>query len=98
MAVLTVVNFDLETLRTEISARRTRSRMTQDDVASALGCSRKWVSRFERGLSVPSFDLVVAYAELFDIGVFVDFGADEADLARPSREIRKSKHLSDASD
>lgn len=65
--------------------------MTQDDVAAALGCSRKWVSRFERGLTGPSFEMVVAYADLMGIGVYLDMEDGIVDLSRPSREIRKSK-------
>lgn len=95
--VLAAVEFDLDVLRTVISDRRTRARVTQDEVASALGCTRKWVSRFERGLSVPSFELVVAYAAFFGVGLFMEIEDDAADLGLPSKEIRKSKDLSDVS-
>jgi DNA-binding XRE family transcriptional regulator len=61
------------------------ARMTQEDAAVAIGCSRKWVSRFERGLSVPNFENVIAYAAMFGIGVYMDTNGRIADLDHPSR-------------
>lgn len=61
--------------------------MTQGDVASAIGCSRKWISRFERGLSVPAFENVIAYAALFGIELYMKMPEREVDLGKPSRRI-----------
>jgi transcriptional regulator with XRE-family HTH domain len=82
-----VVKFDLERLRRAISAERTNARMTQDDIAATIGCSRKWVSRFERGLSVPNFENVIAYAALFRIGIYMDLPNIAADMTIPSKGI-----------
>jgi transcriptional regulator with XRE-family HTH domain len=81
--------FDLERLRTAISVERTNARITQDEVAATIGCSRKWVSRFERGLSVPNFENVIAYASMFGIGIYMDVPARVADLERSSRGVSK---------
>jgi transcriptional regulator with XRE-family HTH domain len=81
--------FDLERLRMVISAERTNARITQDEVAATIGCSRKWVSRFERGLSVPNFENVIAYASMFGIGIYMDIPERVADLDQPSRGISK---------
>ncbi|MCS4088696.1 helix-turn-helix domain-containing protein [Rhizobium sp. BK176] len=81
--------FDLERLRALISAERANARITQDDVAATIGCSRKWVSRFERGLSVPNFENVIAYASMFGIGISMDIPERVPDLELPSRGISK---------
>lgn len=83
--LFSVKKFDLERLRTVISAERTNARLTQDEVAATIGCSRKWVSRFERGLSVPNFENVIAYASMFGIGIYMDLPERVADLELPSR-------------
>ncbi|MBY3432660.1 helix-turn-helix transcriptional regulator [Rhizobium laguerreae] len=81
--------FDLGRLRAAISAERTNARITQDEVAATIGCSRKWVSRFERGLSVPNFENVIAYASMFGIGIYMDIPKTVADLDLPSRGVSK---------
>jgi len=77
--------FDLERLREALSAERARRRMSQEDIAAAIGCSRKWVSRFERGLSVPSFENVLAYAAMFGIGIVMMMPDGAPDMDRPSK-------------
>jgi transcriptional regulator with XRE-family HTH domain len=81
--------FDLERLRAVISAERTNARLTQDEVAATIGCSRKWVSRFERGLSVPNFENVIAYASMFGIGIYMDIPEPTIDFELLSRGISK---------
>jgi len=76
----TVQKFDIETLRSVLADERMNARLTQQEVASSLGCSRKWVSRFERGLSVPSLETVVAYASLFGVSVLMEIPARNSAL------------------
>jgi transcriptional regulator with XRE-family HTH domain len=64
--------FDMERLRNALSAARMAKRLSQEQVATLLGCTRKWVSNFERGVSVPSFETVVAYAALFGIAILIE--------------------------
>ena len=79
--------FNLERLRKAISVERTNARLTQDDVAATIGCSRKWVSRFERGLSVPNFENVIAYATMFGIRIYIDLPTATVDMTTPSKGI-----------
>ncbi len=76
---------NIEDLRVQISTARTKFRMTQQEAAEIIGCNRKWVSNFERGLAGSNLELVMAYARLFDIEFFVSVPADDVDLARKSR-------------
>jgi transcriptional regulator with XRE-family HTH domain len=62
----------LPTLRDAIYTERTRRRMPQDQVAATLGCSRKWVSRFERGAAEPTLSFLVAYAGLMGMRLVMD--------------------------
>lgn len=56
-----------------LANRRKRARITQADIASKIGRSRKWVSEFERGrrAGVPFTD-VIAFANAvgFSVGFF----------------------------
>lgn len=90
-----MVKFEMDALRSAISDRRIHLRMTQDDVANAIGCTRKWVSRFERGIAGTTFDTVLAYARLVGIEILMDFGDETPNLLRSSRELRMSNDLSD---
>jgi transcriptional regulator with XRE-family HTH domain len=74
----------MEYLRKRLVAERTNARLSQEQVAYTIGCSRKWVSRFERGLSVPQLENVIAYARLFGIGFFISTPPEDVDLGRPS--------------
>jgi DNA-binding XRE family transcriptional regulator len=82
-----LVKFDLDTLRRSISAARMNARLTQEDVASTIGCSRKWVSRFERGLSVPDFAIVIAYASMFGVKIFMSTPDVLTDMTVPSKGV-----------
>ncbi len=85
--ILGAAEFDLERLRKAISVERTNARLTQDDVAATIGCSRKWVSRFERGLSVPNFENVIAYAAMFGIRIYMDLPDTTVDMTTPSKGV-----------
>lgn len=52
-----------------IAAMRARARMTQDEVAEALGVGPEAVSRIERGVVDPGVPRLVELAALFDCGV-----------------------------
>lgn len=82
-----VAEFDIQRLRKAISVERTNARLTQDDVAATIGCSRKWVSRFERGLSVPNFENVIAYAAMFGIRIYMDLPDTTVDMTTPSKGV-----------
>ncbi|MCV9964391.1 helix-turn-helix domain-containing protein [Pararhizobium sp. BT-229] len=82
-----VVKFDLGSLRRSVFVERTNARLTQDDVAATIGCSRKWVSRFERGLSVPSFEIVIAYAAMFGIEIYMALPDASPDMTTPSKGV-----------
>ena len=88
-----IVDFNMEALRRALSDARMQSRMSQSGVANLIGCNRKWVSRFERGLSIPSFDIVLAYAALFGVGIYMDNPRREADLSKPSRDNSEVERL-----
>lgn len=78
------MKFDLDRLRRAISVERVNARLTQEEVAATIGCSRKWVSRFERGLSVPNFENLIAYAAMFGIGLYMDLPETVVDMRTPS--------------
>lgn len=56
-------------IRQSLREERIRRRLSQTDVSSLLGCSRKRVSEFELGLASPSFDFVLEYSSLFGAGL-----------------------------
>lgn len=72
MDISKIEKFDTERLGELLFVERTNARMTQEEVAARLGCGRRWVSRFERGMSGASIDLVVAYASMFGISLLME--------------------------
>lgn len=77
-----LVEFEIGSLREHLSCERMNARMTQRDVAARIGCTREWVSRFERGHSGSTLELVAAYARLFGVGLLMDIPATGVDLLR----------------
>lgn len=72
------------TLGENIARLRTERRLSQGDLADALGVSRQSVSKWETDASVPELDKLVRLSELF--GVTLDQlvkGETTADSARP---------------
>lgn len=61
-----------------IARRRLASGMTQGQMATALGCSQKDVSRWERGVHLPRVDVLIKMADV--LGCRID------DLIDRSRE------------
>lgn len=56
-------------LGSRIFALRTEKRMSQDDLAGALGVSRQSVSKWENGESVPELENLVQMSELFGVSL-----------------------------
>jgi transcriptional regulator with XRE-family HTH domain len=82
-------NFDIDGIRRYLADQRIRARITQDEMATILGCSRKWVSRFERSGTNPNLKNVLAYAKYFSVQLLVRFPVTDLDLERPSRSHDK---------
>lgn len=64
-------------IRRSLRDERIRRRMSQAEVASLMGCSRKRVSEFELGLASPSFDFVEGYVAL--LGAGLDYRVPDGD-------------------
>jgi Predicted transcriptional regulator len=64
-------------IRLELRQERIRRRMSQSDVATRLGCSRKRIAEFELGLVSPPFEFVERYVGL--LGGCLSFRPPEGD-------------------
>lgn len=58
-----------EEIINHIKARRTGRRITQEDLATAVGVSRQSIISIERGRYIPSLPLAMRMAEFFGCGV-----------------------------
>lgn len=56
-------------LNENISKYRKNNKMTQEDLAEALGVTFAAVSKWERGLATPDLELIVQMANIFDVSV-----------------------------
>lgn len=56
-------------LNENISKYRKENKMTQEDLAEALGVTFAAVSKWERGLATPDLELIVQMANIFDVSV-----------------------------
>ena len=70
-------------LKEKLAELRSRSGLSQQDVAEALEVSRQAVSRWETGAAVPGRDSLLALSRLF--GVSVEELVSPAELAAPPR-------------
>ena len=61
--------FDMEILADNLRAERVRARMSQKDVADAIGASPAAVQKWEAGESVPLIGSVYSLADLYGIGI-----------------------------
>lgn len=52
-----------------IASRRSKLRLTQEDVAERLGIGYEAVSRMERGLNIPTVTRLIELAEVLDCAV-----------------------------
>ena len=56
-------------LNENISKNRKENKMTQEDLAEALGVTFAAVSKWERGLATPDLELIIQMANIFDVSV-----------------------------
>ena len=61
--------FDMETLAANLRGERAKARMTQEQVARAIGGSQGSVQKWEAGEVVPAVDSVYALASLYGVGI-----------------------------
>lgn len=74
-----------------IKTLRTRSMMTQTDLANKLGVTRSSVNAWEMGISVPTTDKIVEIALLYGATTDYIFGLEErqmVDLSNVSPNIK----------
>ena len=76
-----IIKYDNDTLRTELTRVRRQKRMTQSEVAASIGCNRKWVSDFERGLAGNNVIFIVAYAQLLGFDFLISCPDETVDLS-----------------
>ncbi len=48
---------------------RTQKGLTQERLAESLGVSNRTVSRWENGVNLPDFDLLIELSKLYDVGL-----------------------------
>ena len=96
-------------LKDVIRTLRKKHNMTQFDVSRGIGISQSTVSSIERGARLPSYDMLVRFAEFFRVPVsaLTDAdnapGAEEEDIASiisrsPKQRLLfdRTRYLSDA--
>jgi len=55
------------TISERIKRLRQENNMTQADLGKQLGVHQKQISAYERGINVPSTDILIKLAEVFDV-------------------------------
>ena len=70
-----------ETMRLNIIAKRNELKMTQTDLANAVGLKKNTVGSWEQGLSSPDIDTIAKLLQLFNMD-FYDFTGIERELNR----------------
>lgn len=63
------MKFDSETLAGNLRGLRAKSRMSQQDVADALGVDANTITNYEAGRTVPSFEKAWMLASLFGVSL-----------------------------
>ena len=61
--------FDMETLAANLRGQRAMKRVSQADVAQAIGQSQGAVQKWENAENVPSVDSVFALADYYGVGI-----------------------------
>lgn len=61
--------FDNETLAGNLRANRARVRMSQNEVAKAIGVSEASVNNWENALYIPGVDSIYALADLYHTSI-----------------------------
>lgn len=66
---------------------RKEKNMTQEQLAEVLGVTNRSISRWENGVNMPDFDLVIEIANYFDVGIeeFLD-GERKMDMIEKKQE------------
>ena len=70
-----------ETMRLNIIAKRNELKMTQTDLANAVGLKKNTVGSWEQGLSSPDIDTIAKLLQLFNMD-FYDFTGIERERNR----------------
>lgn len=56
---------------------RSRSKLTQEEAAKKIGISRSSLANYEKGLRRPSFEIMEAIADLYNVNMDTIFGHTE---------------------
>lgn len=67
-------------MRNDVRHHRSEARLSQADLAKALGVSRQTVIAIEQGRYLPSLPLAFALARHFDVRIEALFHPDQEDL------------------
>ena len=59
----------LKNIGHRIQECRTAAKLTQEQLAEMVGISQKHISRLERGIHVPHFDVIIKIAQALDVPV-----------------------------
>ena len=70
-----------------LAALRPQRKLTQAELARALGISKSAVSMYERGNREPEFDLLQAMADLFGVSAGVLLGREDEPLVNNDPEL-----------
>jgi transcriptional regulator with XRE-family HTH domain len=60
-----------------LSYLRKREKLTQDELARALGIARSTLASYERGLREPNFEMLEAIADFFNVNMSTLLGEEE---------------------
>lgn len=77
---------------------RKRSDMTQQDLAKVLGLSKSMISMYERGERHPSYEMLEAIADHFNVNVDFLIGRDQKKLAFSERAFVAATMYEELSD
>lgn len=80
----------MKLIRGPLAKLRLKAKLTSDAAAQALGCSRTWLGRIERGESSPSQALVEKMAQIFDTT------PEEISRLATLTQVKYLKHLMEA--
>lgn len=78
-------------LAEKIKNKRKELRLTQEYVAENLGISRQAVSKWEKGLSVPSMDNLIKLSEIFKVDM--DYFKDDSKSYKSCKNEKKEESI-----
>jgi len=78
-------------LKDRIHQLRQERRWTQAELAEKLGVHQKQVSAYERGINTPSTEILIKFAEIFDVSL--DYLAFESEGKTAKVEIKDRELL-----